>query len=124
MLATIHTDKACPEAAVLEFSETDDLEIIFDTFSTYRKYKNLQDNPKIALVIGWDGDITVQYEGIAKELSGEELEQCKRIHIQKLPKAVKFENMKVVRYFKVKPTWIRYSDLSKDPWEVFEADFV
>lgn len=112
-----------PESAVLEFSETDKLEIIFDTFSTYRKYKNILNNPRVAFVIGWDNDISVQYEGIATELEGEELKKFKNIHITKLPKAKKFVDMDIVRYFKVKPKWIRYSDLSVNPWNVFNVRY-
>lgn len=109
-----------PQSAVLQFSETEDLEILFDTFSTYRKYETLKDNPRASVVVGWDDDVTVQYEGLAQELSGKELERCKTIHLRKLPDSVKFASMDVIKYFKITPTWIRYSDLSKDPWEVFE----
>ena len=124
-LATIATvdSSDSPQAAVLEFSETDNLELIFDTFSTYRKYINIQNNPKVALVIGWDNDITVQYEGIAFELKGDEIKKYQNIHVAKLPKAKKFVDMDVVRYFKVTPKWIRYSDLSVNPWNVFEVNY-
>lgn len=112
-----------PESAVLEFSQTDDLEIIFDTFSTYRKYKNILNHPRVSFSIGWDDDITVQYEGIAVELLGAELKEYQDIHITKLPKAKKFVGMDVIRYFKVIPKWIRYSDLSVNPWNVFEINY-
>lgn len=111
-----------PEAAVIEFSEKDNLEVIFDTFLTYRKYKNIKANPNVALVIGWDQDITVQYEGEAIELEEPELAECRAVHLTKLPKAAKFVNLEQTRYFKVIPKWIRYSDLSVNPWEVFEIN--
>lgn len=120
VVATVDS-RGHPQAAVVEFSETDDLEIIFDTFSTYRKYKNLQSDPRVAMVIGWDDEVTVQYEGVAHELRGEELERSQDIHCGKLPKAKKFLSMPQMRYFKVTPVWIRYSDLHVDPWEVFEV---
>ena len=37
VLSTVTPDNKS-ESAVLEFGETDNLEIIFDTFHTYRKY--------------------------------------------------------------------------------------
>ena len=74
VLATI-TKERKPQAAVLEFGDTDDLEIIIDTFPTARKYENLRQNKSVSLVIGWDENITVQYEGEAQELEGEELEK-------------------------------------------------
>jgi uncharacterized pyridoxamine 5'-phosphate oxidase family protein len=120
--STVDDQTNKPESAVLRFSQTDRLEIIFDTFSTYRKYKNLQTNQNVSLVIGWDNGTTVQYEGIARELRGAELEDGKKIHISKLPAHAKYKEMSVVRYFIVKPTWIRYSNLSVNPWNVFEVD--
>jgi len=112
-----------PEDAVLEFSERDNLELIFDTFSTYRKYKNLQTNKNVAFVIGWDNDITVQYEGEAFELQNKERDEYQKIHLRKLPNSAKFVSMEEIRYFKVLPKWIRYSNLAATPWEVFEVNF-
>lgn len=122
VVASVNTDGK-PEAAAIEFSETENLEIIFDTFATYRKYKNLQANPRVAFVIGWDEDITVQYEGVARELKGDERAECQNIHLAKLPGSAKFANLEVIRYFKVIPTWIRYADLAANPWEMFEIKF-
>lgn len=62
VLSTVNSNNK-PESAVLEFGETDDFEIIFDTFSSTRKYKNLKQNNNVSLVIGWDENITIQYGG-------------------------------------------------------------
>jgi len=112
-----------PQGAVIEFGQTDALEIIFDTFGKSRKYKNILNNPHVAVTIGWDKNITVQYEGVAYELVGEELERAKQIYFKKNPKAQKWENVSGIVFLKVNPTWIRYSDLNVDPWEVFEVTF-
>ena len=124
-LATLSTVTADgkPEAAAIEFGGKNNFELIFDTIDTYRKYKNLQSNKNVAFVIGWDDDVTVQYEGIAQELSGDELEEYKKKYFEKNPKAKKWENVKGIRYFKVIPKWIRYSDLKKNPWEIHELRF-
>lgn len=116
-------EKGQPQSAVVEFGETSDLEIIFDTFSHARKYKNLQGNRKVSFVVGWDEDITVQYEGLAEELKGEELVRCKKSFFAKTPGAQKFEQYLEIKFFKVIPKWIRYSDLNTDPWTVFEVTF-
>lgn len=113
-----------PESAVLEFGETENLEIIFDTFGTYRKYKNIQQNKNVSFVIGWDENITVQYEGEAYELSGEEMEVYKQTYFTKNPKAKKWETREDIKYFKVIPTWMRYSDLNVNPWKVVEHIFL
>lgn len=111
-----------PESAVLEFGETEDLELIFDTFISSRKYKNLQTNKNVSFVIGWDEAITVQYEGTAEEVKGEEAEKYKQIYWAKNPKAERWETREGITYFKVTPQWIRYSDLNNDPWDVFEIE--
>ena len=67
-----------PQAAVVGIAVSDRFEIVFDTVDSSRKAPNLRANPAIALVIGGtrDGDErTVQYEGIADEPSGGELER-------------------------------------------------
>jgi pyridoxamine 5'-phosphate oxidase-like protein len=58
-----------PEAAAV----TEELELVFDTLTTSRKYINLKANPNIAFVIGWDNEATLQAEGIAEELRGSAL---------------------------------------------------
>lgn len=123
-LAVVSTvDKDKPQSAVLEFGENDDFELIFDTFTISRKYKNLQKNKNASFVIGWDEDITVQYEGIAREVKEEEAERYKKVYWEKNPVAKKWEKEKDITYFVVKPTWIRYSDLNKIPWETYEIEF-
>ena len=113
-----------PEAAIVGISEMEDLSLIFGTFKQYRKYTNLKQNPRIALVTGWE-DITVQYEGVAQELSGSEREQAKQIHIHKLPHSQKFAELPEQCYFKIKPLWIRCTDYSNDSiyGEVSEINF-
>src|SRR3989344_9398700 len=122
VVSTVTPDNK-PESAVVEFGETDSLEIIFDTLSESRKYKNVQTNNNVAFVIGWDEDVTVQYEGKAFELNGEELTKYKKIFFKKLPHARKWEKVKGIKFFKIVPNWIRYSDLRKHPWDVFEIRF-
>lgn len=67
---------------MINFALTNNFEIIFNTFSTYRKYKNISQNNNVSLVIGWDEDSTVQYEGKAQEINGKELVEYKKIFKQ------------------------------------------
>ena len=68
-----------PQAALIGIAVTEDLEIIFDTVTRSRKYKNMLDHPAVSLVIGWDNETTIQYEGNAELLSGEGSEQYKEV---------------------------------------------
>ncbi|MBI2033114.1 MAG: pyridoxamine 5'-phosphate oxidase family protein [Candidatus Levybacteria bacterium] len=123
VLSTV-TPKNTSQSAVLEFGQTQTLKIIFDTFSSSRKYKNIKHNNNVSLVIGWDEDITVQYEGKAYELEGKEKEDYKKIYFEKNPEAQRWETKEGMTYFKVVPTWIRYSDLNKNPWEIYEVKMI
>jgi general stress protein 26 len=116
VLATNGPEKM-PEAAVMEFGQTKNLEIIFDTNKETRKYTNLKKNPNIALAFGWDDMSTVQYEGVARELSGIELKKYKKIMFTKNPEFQKWEKDPGVTYFIVVPKWIRYSNTGES-WEL------
>lgn len=70
-----------PEAAVVGIAVTDRLELVFDTLDTTRKVSNLRRRPKIAFVIGWDAEITVQLEGVADEPKGAELDRLKQVSL-------------------------------------------
>lgn len=110
-----------PESALIGFGETESFELIFGTSHTSRKYQNLQNNNKVAFVIGWEEDfLTVQYEGVATQIFGEELEKYVSIYHKKVPGATQYRNHPNQTYFKVTPTWIRYSDLSDDNHEIIE----
>ena len=122
MLLSTMSEAGKPQAAVVEFGELDDLSLIFDTLQTSRKYRNLQHSKGVAVVIGWDDNITVQIEGTAHELSGDELEQAKQTYFIKNPRAKKWANKENIAYFIIKPTWARYSDLNRDPWDIREME--
>jgi general stress protein 26 len=108
-------DNHQPEAALIGFGQTDKLELIFGTSNQSRKYQNLHQSNKVALVIGWDDDsITVQYEGYVTELAGEEKSRYVEIYHQKVPAAIKYSTLPDQVYFKITPIWVRYSDLSND----------
>jgi nitroimidazol reductase NimA-like FMN-containing flavoprotein (pyridoxamine 5'-phosphate oxidase superfamily) len=107
-----------PESACVEFG-SDGLTIILDTNRTSRKFKNIQNNPKVSLVIGWENECTVQYEGIATLLEeGPELKHLKQVYFKKSPEAQKWENTEGNVYFKIEPKWVRYTDLNVSPWDI------
>jgi len=112
-----------PQAAVVGFAATDELELVFDTLASTRKARNLRGNPKIAFVIGGLGDRderTVQYEGVADEPSGAELERLKREYYAVFPDGPSRIGWPGLTYVRVRPTWIRYSYYNVDPPEIVE----
>jgi len=108
-----------PEAAVVGIAVTDRLELIFDTIDTTRKCQNLRRCPKIAFVIGWDNETTVQYEGIADEPKGHELDRLKKAYFTVYPDGVERQSWPGITYFRVRPIWARYSNFN-DPTTIIE----
>ena len=119
-----------PQAAVVGIAVTDEFEIVFDAIESSRKATNLRQNSKAALVIGGlsPGDErTVQYEGVADEPSGDELERLKSIYYSVYPDGPSRLSWPGLVYVRVRPRWIRYSDYNISPPELVEfqaADLV
>lgn len=120
--ATVSADGA-PQAAVVGIAVTDDLEIIFDTVETTRKYANLMSNPRIALVIGWDDEATAQIEGIADMPLGAELERVRAAYFAVYPDGRDRLAWPGITHVRVRPTWVRYSDFTASPPRIVELRF-
>jgi len=112
-----------PEAALMGFAVTPELELIFDTVKSPRKYPNLKENPRVAWVIGCTSEVTVQYEGQAEELEGAELARYKRIYFAKFPDGPARENWPGITYFVVRPTWVRFCDYDLQNKRIEETTF-
>lgn len=111
------------QAALVGFAVTDAFEIVFDTLDTTRKMTNLRVSPQVALVIGgWSpsDERTVQYEGIADQPTGDELERLKRVYFAAWPDGPSRARWPGLVYVRVRPTWIRYSDFNQTPPVVIE----
>ena len=112
-----------PQAAVVGIAVSDRFEVVFDTLASSRKALNLRANASIALVVGGtrDGDErTVQYEGIADEPSGGELERLLSVYYARFPDGRDRRAWPGLIYVRVKPTWIRYSNFGANPPEIVE----
>jgi pyridoxine/pyridoxamine 5'-phosphate oxidase len=99
-----------PQAAVVGIAVSDDLEIVFDTIGATRKMTNLRSNARVAVVVGWDDEQTVQIEGVADEPTGAELDRIKRVYFAAWPDGFERQAWKDITYVRVRPTWARYSD--------------
>ncbi len=121
VISTIDNTKNQPESAVMAFAERDDLSLIFSTSSKTRKYKNLQTNKKISMVIGWSKETgSVQYEGIARELSDVEALKYGELLALKGKQTTKFVRLEDQKCFLVTPTWIRLIDISPETRVIYE----
>ncbi|MBA3538381.1 MAG: pyridoxamine 5'-phosphate oxidase family protein [Deltaproteobacteria bacterium] len=108
-----------PQAAVVGFVVTDDLELVFDTDTGARKHTNLAADPRIALVI-WEGAITVQLEGVADLPTGDTLERIRAAYLAGFPDGHARAAARPISYLRVRPRWVRYSDLGQEPPRIVE----
>jgi len=123
-LGVVSTTSAtgAPEAALVNIAVTEDLELIFYALQDTRKCANLRRDPRVAVVIGWDDEKTLQYEGTADEPQNEELARLKKIYGALRPDAEFQMAWPGVTYFRVRPSWIRLSNYGS-PWSVEESVF-
>jgi general stress protein 26 len=115
-----------PQAAVVGFIVTDAFEVFFDTLDSTRKVSNLRQNSQVALVVGGltDGDErTVQYEGIADEPKGLELERLKEDYFVRFPDGRARQTWPGLIYMRIHPHWLRFSDFNEVPPDIVELNF-
>jgi general stress protein 26 len=124
-LAVVATVSAAgtPQAAVMGIAVTPDLEIIFDTLRTTRKYQNLKANPHVALVFGGEGEVTAQYEGTAEEPTSDELERCREQYFSVWPDGRDRLSWPGMTHIRIRPRWIRYSNFNEGSREIAEMEF-
>jgi len=118
-VAAYISPEGAPQSAVLAIAVTPDLEIVFDTVNSSRKYRNLKANPRCSVVM-WSGEITLQYEGIAEETGSD---HYKEAYFKKLPDGRDRLSWPGITYFVVRPKWIRYSNFHTRPPKIEEFSF-
>lgn len=121
VFSTVSDNK--PQSSLMGFGVTEELELIFGTSNKSRKFSNIKSNLNVSVVFSLKNHKTVQYEGTAELLNDEDLEKYKNIYFDLRPSVRKYESLPDQVYFKVKPIWIRYTDVSKKPWDIFEINF-
>jgi pyridoxine/pyridoxamine 5'-phosphate oxidase len=122
VLATAAAD-GTPQAALVGIAVTRELELVFDTVRSTRKAQNLAVNSHAAFVIGCTDEITCQYEGVAQELSGDDLAKYKQVYFAAFPDGPTRESWAGITYYVVRPRWIRFSDYSQSPPRIEEMRF-
>lgn len=121
VLSTSNNDKS--QSALMGFGVSEDLDFVFGTSNKSKKYNNIINNSNVSIVVGFDQGKTVQCEGIVEFLEGEELDKYKNVYFTLRPSVKKYETLPDQVYFKVKLNWLRYTDVTKHPWDVTEINF-
>jgi hypothetical protein len=114
-----------PQSALVGIAVTPKLEIVFDTVKSSRKYPNLIARSACSFVIGgWGaGEQTVQYEGVAQELTPPDMERYLEVYFRAWPECLAHVSWPGIVYFVVRPIWIRYSDFDQSPPLIREFAF-
>jgi general stress protein 26 len=108
-----NSENSAPESALVGIAVSPDLEIYFDTTANTRKAKNLRRDPRISIVIGWGDEQSVQLEGVADEPKGPELAALKRTYFAAWPDGPQRESWPGITWFRVRTSWIRFSDFNR-----------
>jgi pyridoxine/pyridoxamine 5'-phosphate oxidase len=109
-----------PQAALVGVTATDRGEIVFDTVASSRKYANLMKNGRVALVIGWDDEQTVQLEGMAEQVRDPAQDPAVAAYFEQYPDGRERATWPEIAYIRVTPVWARYSDYRANPPHVEE----
>ena len=115
--------KGEPQSALVGIAVTPEFEIVFDTVNRSRKFANLARDPRASFVIGWEGEVTVQFEGVARQISSTELGHYHEIYFRAFPDGPARLKWEGITYYVVAPKWIRYSDFNQSPPEIVEFLF-
>jgi pyridoxine/pyridoxamine 5'-phosphate oxidase len=116
-------DDGSPQSALVGIAVTPQLEIVFDTMRSSRKYTNLIARPRCSFVVGWGGEQTVQYEGIAFEPAGAEAESYREEYFAVWPDGSSRLTWTDLTHFAVKPLRVRLSDFDQSPPLIIELRF-
>lgn len=118
VLSTAHKEHG-PEAAFINLAVGPDFAIVFETLITSRKYRNLQIDPRAALVVGGHGKTTLQIEGLVDEPVETDLDAVISLYYEACPHNISHRDWPGLTYLRLRPRWIRYSDYGR-PWKVEE----
>jgi pyridoxine/pyridoxamine 5'-phosphate oxidase len=112
-----------PRSALVGIGVTQELEIVFDTVASSRKYECLVTNPAASFVLGWAKESTVQLEGRAFQPAREELKRYQQVYFAAYPDGPDRLSWPGIAYFVVRPKWIRFSDYDQQPPVIVELTF-
>jgi uncharacterized pyridoxamine 5'-phosphate oxidase family protein len=113
--------EGAPQAALVGITATGRGELVFDTRRSSRKYRNLSAFAQVALVIGWENEMTVQCEGTADTPTGADRDRCLQAYFAQYPDGVERALDPDIVHVRVRPSWLRYSDYRPGSFTVEET---
>ncbi|HEX3893579.1 MAG TPA: pyridoxamine 5'-phosphate oxidase family protein [Terracidiphilus sp.] len=112
-----------PQSAIVGVAITTELDIVFDTLKTTRKYANLTARPACSVTLWWGGEQTVQVDGAAFEPAGADLEQARAAYFSVWPDGRERLSWAGMTHLVVRPRWMRVVDYDQSPTMIEELSF-
>ena len=116
-------DHGLPISALVEFVVDNDLNLYFGTNRKFRKAKALRQSKAVSVVVGGREDACVQMQAYSQKLAKDNHEKCKKELVSRLQQnyfPIVPEDDFI--FFKLTSDWVRYTDVSAMPWNVYELD--
>lgn len=118
MVATVDVG-GYPEAALVGLAALDDGTVIFDARVDSRKVENVKNGSAIAVVVGLNGDVSVQIEGTASITVGSDRSKYAAAYTAQFPGSRALDGDFAI--VTVKIGWVRVYDARQHPEHVEEA---
>lgn len=112
-----------PQSALVGIAITPELEIVFDTLKTTRKYVNLVARPACSVALWWGGEQTVQIDGLAFEPAGAAIDRYREAYFTTWPDGRDRLTWTGITHLVVRPRWIRATDYDQSPPVIKELRF-
>lgn len=109
-----------PEAALVGIAATEECELVFDTSARSRKHDNLVRDPRVAVVVGWDDEVTLQIEGVADKPTDADRDRCLTAYFAQYPDGRQRAEDPDITHFRIRPRWARRADFRPGTFGVEE----
>lgn len=110
-----------PEAALVGIAATEECELVFDTSVRSRKHENLLRDRRVAVVVGWDDEVTLQIEGTADKPAGVDRDRCLAAYFEQYPDGRQRAEDPDITHFRIRPRWARRADFRPSTFGVEEV---
>jgi hypothetical protein len=117
------TPEGRAQSATVGVTVSDAFEVVFDTLSSTRKFRNLAQNSSIAITFGGldaGSSRTVQLDGDAELIENFERSALVAIYIRAFPDGIERQTWPGLVYYRVRPRWLRDSDYAQVPPRIVE----
>ena len=120
MVATVDVGGR-PEAALVGLAARDDGTVIFDARADSRKVENIENGSDVAVVIGLNGDVSIQIEGTASIAVGSDRSEYGAVYASQFPDSRALDDDFAIVTIRV--AWVRVYDARRHPELVEEAEW-